>query len=53
MKKVPYMLSLMLDARFKTLHLVFSLIGHEQRKATIFGPKVGKFTQVQWFSEVA
>jgi hypothetical protein len=34
-KKVSYMLSLMLDPRFKTFCLMFSLIGREQRKAII------------------
>jgi hypothetical protein len=29
------MLSLMLDLRFKTFHLVSSLIGHEQGKAIV------------------
>jgi hypothetical protein len=34
-RKAHNMLSLMLDPRFKTLHLVSSLIGHEQGKAII------------------
>jgi hypothetical protein len=34
-KKVPYMLTLMLDPRFKTFCIMFSLIGREQRKIII------------------
>jgi hypothetical protein len=34
-KKVQYMFFFMLDPRFKTLCLVFSLIGREQRNAII------------------
>jgi hypothetical protein len=34
-RKAFNMLSLMLDPRFKTLCLVFSLIGHEQSKAIV------------------
>jgi hypothetical protein len=34
-KKSYYILSLMLDPRFKILYFVFSLIGREQRKAIV------------------
>jgi len=34
-RKAHNMFSLMLDPRFKTLHLVFSLIDHEQGKAIV------------------
>jgi hypothetical protein len=34
-RKAHNMFSLMLDPRFKTFHLVSSLIGHEQGKAIV------------------